>query len=73
MWTDISEEKVASICKSEEENKQETAWIKQHNLLAVCFMRVSNFAYFSTLKMEAIYSSEAYVEPRRTTRRYNFS
>jgi hypothetical protein len=35
-----------------------------------CFMLISCFAYSSTLKMEAICSSETLVDFRQTTRRY---
>jgi hypothetical protein len=37
-------------------------------LLAVCFMLVTCLAYPSTLKMEAIYSSEMSVDVHQTTR-----
>jgi hypothetical protein len=43
---------------------------KQLCLLATCFTLVSYLAYYSTLKMEAICSSEASVEFQRITRRY---
>jgi hypothetical protein len=38
--------------------------------LATCFMLVSSLAYSSTTKMEATYSSEAYIKFQGTTRHY---
>jgi hypothetical protein len=38
-------------------------------LLATCFLLVSFFAYFLTLKMETTYSSETSIDFLRTTRR----
>jgi hypothetical protein len=38
--------------------------------IAAYFMLVSCLAYYSTLKMEAICSSETYVDLNRTTRRF---
>jgi hypothetical protein len=39
-------------------------------LLATCFVLVSYLAFFSTLKMEAAYSSEKSVDSRQITRPY---
>jgi hypothetical protein len=50
-------------------NQRESMWQK-HGCTWICFQLVSCSAYFSTLKMEAICSSETSLEFQRTTRRY---
>jgi hypothetical protein len=55
--TDVSKKYVASIVRVEA-------------LLATSFILFSCFAYFSTIKTEATYSSETSFDLQRTTRRY---
>jgi hypothetical protein len=71
MSTDVSEEHVASILMIEEYTEQETCvkvgvnqkWL----ILEPVFTLVSCTVYSSTLKMEAIFSSETSVGFQRTT------
>jgi hypothetical protein len=63
--TDVSEEHIASIFRVEEnfsKNQQESRWQAPWFLAQLIF---------STLKMEATYSSETSVNTQRTTRSYN--
>jgi hypothetical protein len=64
MWTNVSEESIASILRVEKSASEEPAWAGGCTLHAG-----SLFADFSTLKMEAIRSSETSVHTR-TTRRH---
>jgi hypothetical protein len=65
VWTDISEERIASIFRVEKFGSEEPAWA------GVCSLQPpahsgSSFADFSTLKMEAIRSSETSIHTRST-------
>jgi hypothetical protein len=61
VWTDVSEERIASI-KVEKSASEEPAWQQPAHA-------GSSLADFPTLKMEAIGSSETSV-PTRSTRRH---
>jgi hypothetical protein len=67
--TYVSEEHIASIFRVEEYAEQETS-LKAKLCLPPALTLVSCSAYYSTLKMEAICSSEASVDFQRTTRCY---
>lgn len=70
--TDVSEEHIASIFDVKEQAEQDTsvkAGGKQYSL-PTAFNLVSCSVYFSTLKMEAKYYFEMWVNFQRTTRRY---
>jgi hypothetical protein len=56
VWTDVSEERIVSIFMVEKSANEEPEWAS------------GSFADFSTLKMEAILSSETSVHTRSTQR-----
>jgi hypothetical protein len=69
MSTDVSEEYIASIFRVEKmsaRNQRASRW----KMLATCFHTGSCSVYSSTLKMEAICSSETSADIQWTTRRY---
>jgi hypothetical protein len=64
VWTDVSEERIAYICKVEKSASEEPAWASGNRLLPPAHAG-SSLADFSTLKMEAIRSSETAPHPGR--------
>jgi hypothetical protein len=63
-FPDVSENQSLSTFKVRRQNN-ETEIFKKSELLATCFTLVYCFAYSSTLKMEAAYSSEMSVDFQR--------
>jgi hypothetical protein len=69
VWTDVSEEGIASIFRVEKSASEEPAWAGPQPLsLQPPAQAGSSRADFSTLKMEAICSSETLVHTRYTRR-----
>jgi hypothetical protein len=68
-WTDVSEERVASIFRVEKSASEEPSWAGSSSLLPPTHSG-SSFADFSILKMGATRSSETSVQFTRSTRRH---
>jgi hypothetical protein len=58
---------MVSCRRAEQANKQHEEGGNQGRKAAACFMRVSCFAYSSTLKMEKICSSETSIDFQQNT------